>query len=62
MPDHDLRDIATSVKLAGHPLHPMLIPFPIALMVATLACDLPIGPLMMPSEQLSPPGHWERAS
>jgi uncharacterized membrane protein len=40
MPDPDLRGIATSAKLAGHPLHPMLIPFPIAFLVATLACDL----------------------
>jgi uncharacterized membrane protein len=40
MPDLDLRGIATSAKLAGHPLHPMLVPFPIAFFVATLACDL----------------------
>jgi uncharacterized membrane protein len=30
----------TSAKIAGHPLHPMLVPFPIAFFVATLACDL----------------------
>jgi uncharacterized membrane protein len=36
----DLRGIATTAKLAGHPLHPMLIPFPIALLVATFACDI----------------------
>jgi hypothetical protein len=30
MPSLDLRGIAASAKLAGHPLHPMLIPFPIA--------------------------------
>src|SRR5918997_5760253 len=27
-------------KIAGHPLHPMLIPFPVAFLVATLVCDL----------------------
>jgi len=40
MPREDLRGIATTAKLAGHPLHPMLIPFPIALLVAALACDV----------------------
>ncbi len=40
MPDSDLRGIATTARLAGHPLHPMLVPFPIALFVATFACDL----------------------
>jgi len=30
-------DIAS---IAGHPIHPMLIPFPIAFFVATFACDL----------------------
>jgi uncharacterized membrane protein len=40
MPNLDLKGIATSAKLAGHPLHPMLIPFPIAFFVATFACDL----------------------
>jgi uncharacterized membrane protein len=36
----DLRGIATTAKLARHPLHPMLVPFPIALLVATFACDV----------------------
>jgi uncharacterized membrane protein len=27
-------------KIAGHPIHPMLIPFPIAFFVATFVCDL----------------------
>jgi uncharacterized membrane protein len=40
MPDLDLRGIATTAKLAGHPLHPMLVPFPIAFFVATFACDV----------------------
>jgi uncharacterized membrane protein len=30
----------STAKIAGHPIHPMLIPFPIAFLVATLACDL----------------------
>ena len=30
----------STVKVAGHPLHPMLVPFPIAFLVATLYCDL----------------------
>ena len=25
---------------AGHPIHPMLIPFPIAVFAATFVCDL----------------------
>jgi uncharacterized membrane protein len=30
----------STAKIAGHPLHPMLIPFPIAFLVSTLVCDL----------------------
>src|SRR5829696_10576092 len=30
----------STAQIAGHPLHPMLIPFPIAFLVATLVCDL----------------------
>jgi len=30
----------SSVNVAGHPLHPMLIPFPIAFLVGALASDL----------------------
>jgi uncharacterized membrane protein len=30
----------STASIAGHPIHPMLVPFPIALFVATLACDL----------------------
>jgi uncharacterized membrane protein len=30
----------STVAIAGHPIHPMLIPFPVAFLVATLACDL----------------------
>ena len=30
----------TTAQIAGHPIHPMLIPFPIAFLVATFVCDL----------------------
>lgn len=30
----------STARIAGHPLHPMLIPFPVAFLVSTLACDL----------------------
>jgi uncharacterized membrane protein len=40
MAEADLRGVATTAKLGGHPIHPMLIPFPIALLVATFANDL----------------------
>ncbi len=37
MPSSNPRSTA---KIAGHPLHPMLVVFPIAFLVATLVCDL----------------------
>ena len=30
----------STVSIAGHPIHPMLIPFPIAFFVGTFVCDL----------------------
>lgn len=30
----------STAQVAGHPLHPMIIPFPVAFFVATFACDL----------------------
>jgi uncharacterized membrane protein len=30
----------STAAIGGHPLHPMLIPFPIAFLVAAFACDL----------------------
>jgi uncharacterized membrane protein len=30
----------STAKIAGHPIHPMLIPFPIAFFVGTFACDV----------------------
>jgi uncharacterized membrane protein len=32
--------VATIAKLGGHPIHPMLIPFPIAFFIATFVCDV----------------------
>jgi uncharacterized membrane protein len=40
MPEHRYPGPATTAKIGEHPVHPMLIPFPIALLVATFACDL----------------------
>jgi uncharacterized membrane protein len=34
------RNPVSTANILGHPLHPMLIPFPIAFLVATLVCDL----------------------
>jgi uncharacterized membrane protein len=30
----------STASIAGHPIHPMIIPFPVAFFVATFACDL----------------------
>ena len=30
----------STAKIAGYPLHPMFIPFPITFLVATFVCDL----------------------
>ena len=35
-----LENPKTTAKIAGHPIHPMLIPFPIAFFVGTLAADI----------------------
>ncbi len=34
------RNPKSTAQVAGHPLHPMLIPFPVAFLVATFVCDL----------------------
>lgn len=34
------RNPQSTAHIAGHPLHPMLVPFPVAFLVATLVCDL----------------------
>ena len=35
-----MRNPKSAASIAGHPIHPMLIPFPIAFFVATFVCDL----------------------
>jgi uncharacterized membrane protein len=30
----------STASIAGHPIHPMLIPFPIAFFISTFVCDL----------------------
>jgi uncharacterized membrane protein len=35
-----LRNPQSTAKIAGHPIHPMLIPFPIAFFVTTFVCDV----------------------
>ena len=34
------RNPKSTAQIAGHPLHPMLIPFPVAFLVSTFVCDL----------------------
>jgi uncharacterized membrane protein len=40
MHDDHLEGLATTANLGSHPIHPMLIPFPIVLLIATLFSDL----------------------
>ena len=44
----------STAQIAGHPLHPMLIPFPVAFLVGTLASDLAFAASRDP--------FWSRAS
>ena len=37
---HRFHNPHSTAQVAGHPLHPMLVPFPVAFFTATLACDL----------------------
>jgi uncharacterized membrane protein len=34
------RNPRSTVQIAGHPIHPMLIPFPVVFVVSTFFCDL----------------------
>ena len=36
----DLRGIATTVKISGHPIHPMLVPVPIGFLVGVFLADI----------------------
>jgi uncharacterized membrane protein len=40
MSDDLSRGVASKAAIASHPIHPMLVPFPIAFLVGTLATDL----------------------
>ena len=40
MPDLDTHNPKSTAQIAGHPLHPMIVPFPIAFFVSTLVTDL----------------------
>ena len=40
MPDSDTVNPHSTAKIAGHPIHPMIIPFPIAFFVSTFVTDL----------------------
>ena len=44
-----LRNPRSTASIAGHPIHPMLIPFPIAFFVATFVCDLVFWGIRNPS-------------
>lgn len=37
---HPMANPVSTANILGHPIHPMLIPFPITFFVATLVCDL----------------------
>ena len=34
------RNPKSTAQIAGHPLHPMLIPFPVAFLISTFVCDV----------------------
>ena len=40
MPEHQTVNPHSTAKIAGHPIHPMIIPFPIAFFVSTFVTDL----------------------
>src|SRR5689334_15869691 len=38
--DNPMTNPKSSAQIAGHPIHPMLVPFPIAFLVGTLVSDI----------------------
>ncbi|HWE99189.1 MAG TPA: DUF2231 domain-containing protein [Caulobacteraceae bacterium] len=40
MRDDDQKTPQSTARIAGHPIHPMLVPFPIACFAGTLLCDI----------------------
>jgi uncharacterized membrane protein len=51
----------STASIAGHPIHPMLIPFPVAFFVATLVCDVVFWRMAMRRSQHPRPGCWALA-
>lgn len=43
MADDMSKGVRSTAAINGHPIHPMLVPFPIAFLVGTLATDLALG-------------------
>jgi uncharacterized membrane protein len=39
-PPRSTRNPRSTVQISGHPIHPMLIPFPVVFVVSTFFCDL----------------------
>jgi uncharacterized membrane protein len=54
MPEQFPRGVRSTAAIKGHPLHPMLVPFPIAFLVGALASDIAFWRLADP--------FWARAS
>jgi uncharacterized membrane protein len=54
MADHLSKGVRSTVAIGGHPVHPMLVPFPIAFLVGTLPSDLTYAAIADP--------FWARAS
>jgi len=43
----------STASIAGHPIHPMLIPFPIAFFIATFVCDLAYWQTTPPPKEIA---------
>ena len=52
--EHPLRGLPSTAAVLGHPIHPMLVPFPLAFLVGALATDLAASATRDP--------FWSRAS
>jgi uncharacterized membrane protein len=48
------KEVRSTVAIGGHPVHPMLVPFPIAFLIGALASDLTYAAVL--------DGFWARAS
>jgi uncharacterized membrane protein len=54
VPDNFSKGVRSTVAIGGHPVHPMLVPFPIAFLIGALASDLTYAAILDP--------FWARAS